>query len=50
MARFAIQHRLTRVAQLRDFAAEGYAWDEAASSPQRLVFRRRADSGDNPGP
>ena len=28
---------------LRDFAVEGYAFDPAASSADRLVFRRRID-------
>ena len=42
MARHAIQHRVATPAGLRSFAAEGYAWDAAASQPDRLVFRRRA--------
>lgn len=41
MARFAIQHQLTRPEQLRAFDAEGYTWNAALSSPERLVFRRR---------
>lgn len=42
MARFAIQRRLTKVAQLTRFNSEGYAHDAAASTPDRLVFRRDA--------
>ena len=44
MARYAIEHRLTMPEQLRDFDADGYAWCAAASTPERLVFRR-----DTPG-
>lgn len=40
MARFAIQQRIDRPASLRDFAAEGYAFAAAVSTPDRLVFRR----------
>lgn len=43
MARHAVQQRLTRPSQLQGFAAEGYAFAEAASTPERLVFRRKAD-------
>ena len=43
MARWAIVQRARRVQQLQEFAAEGYAFDAAASTAQRLVFRRRAD-------
>ena len=42
MARFAIDQRLNHPEQLRAFDADGYAWSAAASSPQRLVFRREA--------
>ena len=42
MARFAIDQRLNHPEQLRAFDADGYAWSAAASSPQRLVFRRDA--------
>lgn len=41
MARFAITERLATPAGLRDFQADGYALDAAASEPDRLVFRRR---------
>ena len=43
MARHVVRERLTRPTQLQGFAAEGYAFAEAASTPERLVFRRRAD-------
>ena len=42
MARFATQHRLMQPEQLRAFDSEGYAWTAAASTPDRLVFRRKA--------
>lgn len=42
MARYAVQHRLDELAGLRDFAEEGYAFAPAASTPDRLVFRRTA--------
>ncbi|WP_374536995.1 peroxide stress protein YaaA [Chitinimonas taiwanensis] len=41
MARFAIQHGLTRAEQLKDFDLDGYAYQAALSEPDRLVFRRR---------
>lgn len=41
MARFAAEHRLSRPKQLEGFDAEGYAFDAAASEPDRLVFRRQ---------
>ncbi len=40
MARYAAQHRLLTPAQLEGFDSEGYAFDAAASTAQRLVFRR----------
>jgi len=43
MARHAVRQRLTRPNQLQGFVAEGYAFAEAASTPERLVFRRKAD-------
>lgn len=43
MARYAIRQRCTRPEQLQHFDAEGYAFDSAASTPDRLVFRRRRD-------
>jgi cytoplasmic iron level regulating protein YaaA (DUF328/UPF0246 family) len=41
MARYAVTHQCVQVDQLRAFDAEGYAWDAAESTPQRLVFRRK---------
>lgn len=43
MARYAVQQRLTRPTQLQDFATEGYAFAGTASTPERLVFRRKTD-------
>ena len=40
MLRHAVQHRVTRVEQLKDFAQEGYRFVPAASEPDHLVFRR----------
>lgn len=40
MARFAVQQRIDQPAGLRNFAAEGYAFTAAVSTPERLVFRR----------
>ena len=42
MARFATMHQLMQPDQLRAFDVEGYAWTAAESTPQRLVFRRKA--------
>ena len=42
MARWVVQQRATRAAQLQAFDAEGYAFVSAASDEQRLVFRRAA--------
>ena len=42
MARYATTHRLTVPDQLRAFDMEGYRWTAAESTPQRLVFRRKA--------
>jgi cytoplasmic iron level regulating protein YaaA (DUF328/UPF0246 family) len=41
MARWCIAHRVASVARLRRFAEQGYALAPEASSPDRLVFRRR---------
>ena len=41
MARWAVQQRVNTPRKLQGFSAEGYAWAEAASSADRLVFRRR---------
>jgi cytoplasmic iron level regulating protein YaaA (DUF328/UPF0246 family) len=40
MARFAATHRVVTPQQLQAFDVEGYTYDAAASSPERLVFRR----------
>ena len=40
MARYAIQHRLTRPEQLMAFDSKGYAYAPEVSSSNRLVFRR----------
>ncbi|MDZ7591912.1 MAG: peroxide stress protein YaaA [Rubrivivax sp.] len=42
MARYAIEHRVRRPEQLQGFNAAGYALAGEASTPDRLVFRRRA--------
>ncbi len=41
MCRWAITHRARKPADLEGFDAEGYALDRAASTADRLVFRRR---------
>ncbi|OYU45429.1 MAG: peroxide stress protein YaaA, partial [Burkholderiales bacterium PBB4] len=42
MARYATQHRMSTPDQLRAFDLEGYRWTAAESTPQRMVFRRKA--------
>lgn len=42
MARHVVRQRASTVAQLESFDAEGYALVRAASTPDRLVFRRIA--------
>ncbi len=42
IARFATMQRLILPQQLKDFNLDGYAFDDATSSPERLVFRRKA--------
>jgi uncharacterized protein len=41
MARYAIAKRVETPRKLEQFNLEGYAFDPAASHPERLVFRRR---------
>ena len=41
MVRWAVQHKARHVADLRKFDLDGYAYAGAASTPERLVFRRR---------
>ena len=43
MARFAIEQRLQDPDGLKDFSAEGYAFNTQASGVDRLVFQRRLD-------
>lgn len=43
MARHAIRRRIESPQALEGFADEGYAFDAAVSSPDRLVFRRRLE-------
>ena len=43
MARYAITKRVTDVAGLKDFDAEGYVFAPDVSDEERLVFRRRQD-------
>lgn len=42
MARYAVQHGVTTPRRLEGFDLEGYAFHAAASSADRLVFRRKA--------
>lgn len=42
MARHVIEHRVLEPAGLKAFRADGYALDRAASTDDRLVFRRKA--------
>lgn len=44
MTRFAAVKGITQAEQLRDFDAEGYAFDEGASTEHHWVFRRRLES------
>lgn len=41
MARYATQHQINHPDGLRAFDLDGYAYAPAASSPERLVFRRK---------
>ncbi len=41
MARYVITHRVQTPLGLKAFDSDGYAFDDAASEPQRLVFRRK---------
>ena len=40
MARYAVIHKVASTRKLQGFQAEGYAFEPAASTPERLVFRR----------
>ena len=41
MARFAVRRRIGDPSELKDFAEEGYAFDEGASDAAHWVFRRK---------
>ncbi|WP_374593344.1 peroxide stress protein YaaA [Aquabacterium sp.] len=43
MARYVVQHRIKSVKDLQRFDSEGYGFDAAASTPERLVFRRKIE-------
>lgn len=43
MARYAIEHKAATPQALHGFDAEGYRYAADASSPEKLVFRRRQD-------
>lgn len=44
MARWAIIHKASKPENLQAFDSEGYAFDKAASEPDRLVFRRKQEA------
>jgi cytoplasmic iron level regulating protein YaaA (DUF328/UPF0246 family) len=44
MARYAIQHKAATPERLQGFDSEGYAYDKAASSADKLVFRRKQEA------
>jgi len=41
MARYAIEHKVSKPEGLQKFDVEGYAYDASASSADKLVFRRK---------
>lgn len=41
MVRYAVEKKIATVKKLEAFDAEGYAFDAGASTPDRLVFRRK---------
>jgi cytoplasmic iron level regulating protein YaaA (DUF328/UPF0246 family) len=43
MTRYAVTHRVSDPQGLQGFNLEGYAFDAAASEPDRLIFRRKLD-------
>jgi uncharacterized protein len=43
MARYAIARRIDTPRKLEGFSLDGYAFDAAASQPDRMVFRRRIE-------
>jgi len=44
MARWAIEHKAKKPEDLLAFDSEGYAFDQAASEADRLVFRRKIEA------
>ena len=44
MARYAATHHVTTPKQLEKFKLEGYVYDAAVSTPERLVFRRKVQA------
>lgn len=44
MARFAAEKGIAQVEKLKDFDAEGYAFDEKASDERQWIFRRKIES------
>ena len=48
MARWAVQHKVASPRKLQQFSEEGYAFDAAASAPDRLVFRRSTPAAATP--
>ena len=40
MARYAIENQVDKPEKLKDFSAEGYVYNKAASTSERFVFRR----------
>ena len=44
MARWAIEHKAKKPEDLLAFDSEGYAFDQAASEAERLVFRRKIEA------
>jgi uncharacterized protein len=42
MVRFAVDNRVTKPEQLKDFATDGYVFEPSVSSADKLVFRRKA--------
>jgi len=47
MARYVIDHAITSPEALHGFDREGYAFDASASSPDKLVFRRKDEDADD---
>jgi uncharacterized protein len=41
MVRFAVDNRVTKPEQLKDFATDGYVFEASVSSADKLVFRRK---------